>query len=212
MSGRKSWSKQLRESALAGPNKLAMGAMPFARTALEAATGKTLFPDMMKPKPIRDRTEHLLRSISLDMPYRYAMGIPTRGIDTDIMGTVLAYTDPGEAAYYRVLQTMGDYLEERHQEKGSYEPTEKSNALFYFKKARQRSDKQLSDYWLDKYKSMGGTSKSILQSVNKADPMAFLPRKERFGYVQSLDDQGRRNLKDARDYWKRIYKGSSMYR
>lgn len=212
ISGRKSWHKQLKESALAPVNKVVLGSTPFVRTGLEAALGRSLFPDISRPKPIRDRTEHLLRSISLDLPYRYAKGIPTRGKDTDLLGTVFAYTDPGESAYYYTLQKMGEYLDDKGMSKGSYDPSDKSNALYYYKQAIKRGNKELAQDWLDKYKKLGGNSKSILESVKKSDPLAFLPIKERHPFIATLDAEDQRTLKDARDWWKKTYKGSSMYR
>jgi len=207
VSGKKDLYKALQETATAAPNKLLMGATPFAKTTIEALTGKSLFPDITRPKPIRDRTEHILRSLSLDLPYRYAKGIPTRGLATDAMSPLFAYSDPGEAAYYHSLQKMGEYLETVHKERPPAEPTERSNALYYYKQAIKSGNYDLANDWWEKYKKMGGTRKTMLMSIKKSDPLQFLPVSERTRYINTLDADDRQTLKEARDWWKRTYRG-----
>jgi hypothetical protein len=210
VSGKKSLSKFAKETAIAPVNKVVMGAAPFARTGFEAITGRSLFPDIMRPKPIRDRMEHIARSISLDMPYRYFKGIPSKSMDQDALSTVMSYSEPGEAAYYYSLQKMGDYLEQVHKERPPGEPTDRSNALYYYKKARKLGDHTLAEKWWKQYKEYGGNSKTMLASIKKSDPLAFLPVSERAKFIRTLDQEDRQTLKDARDWWKKTYKGSSM--
>jgi N12 class adenine-specific DNA methylase len=203
VSGKVKWEKKFEEAYKAPIQKLVQGARPLEKTGFEIATGKTLYPDLFKPRPIRDKLEHAFKSISLQMPYRYFTGKPSRG--DEVAGFITYQSDPGEAAYYDTLSGIRDFLKENDVEVPEISPTKKSNALYYYKQAKKYGDKEAADKYLSEYLSLGGKKQDLLKSMRKSDPLAFVPLKYRRSYIKSLDAEDRKSLDSARKWWKETY-------
>ena len=203
--GKKSWSDLAAQAALAPFQKIIKGARPVEKTLGEALVGKTIFPDITKPRPIRDQWEHLFRAVSLDMPYRYFAGKPTRGAGTDILGVVAYTSDPGESAYYDFGSNARTWLENNNVEVPSITPTRRSNALYYYKQAIKYGDKEAAERYLAEYKKEGGNRKMMMQSVRKMRPITMVPRKYRRKFMDSLSPSDRETMQRANDWWKQTY-------
>ena len=58
-------------------NVVASGITPFIKTPMELASGRTYFPDLFKPRTIRDRGLYLAQSLGLDNEYKAVAGLPS---------------------------------------------------------------------------------------------------------------------------------------
>jgi len=207
MSGKKKWTKQLKEMAWAAPEKLVQAARPIEKSLAEAFLfKKSIYPEITKPRPIRDPVEHLFRVVDLDIPYRYAIGRPTRGVESEVGGVFTYKTDTGEQAYYDILNTARNYLEDQGvTEIPMFNPTPKSNALYYYKQAQRFGEKDKAQKYMNEYLKLGGKREDLMRSLKKAHPLAFVPVKFRQGFLSSLDGDDRAKLKSAQDWWKKVY-------
>lgn len=199
-------TKKAKEAGSAFANKLLQGAVPFEKTLAEAAYGKTVYPDIMNPRPIRDRAEHTLRMVSMDKVYRLLTKKPLKGEFQELTGLIMYNVDPGEAAYYSMRQKAFDWLDEKGVESFSSTPTDKSNALYYYKQSLKYGDEKLAAYWIGKYKELGGNNKGMKQSVKMGEVKMAVKKELRQEWLNSLDAQDKEVLEIANKWYDKTYK------
>jgi N12 class adenine-specific DNA methylase len=211
-SGKKSVGKFALEAAKAPVNKLVQGVRPDIKMPGELLTGRQLYPDVFNPRPIRDKGEHVARALSLEAFYRKAAGRPMKGGSTagqvweDILGTFTYSADPGEMAYYKARDLARTYLEDKGIDQPAHDPTDRSNALFYYKQAIKWGDAEAAERYLKKYKELGGNAKGLKISVQRAHPLASLPKRDLVKFLNRLDEQERETVKRATRWYKETYK------
>ena len=182
----------------------------------ETLTEQSLYPDPFTPRPVRDTTEHILQTFSLENLYRLAAGKPGRGktmaqhMLADIKSLLVYDSDPGEQAYYDTRKTIFDWLDKKSIERPSGKPTKRSNALYYYRQALKFGDFKAAERYLKKYYSLGGTSRTLRGSIKRAHPLASIPVKDRFRFRQSLGPQQVKRLRLALDWYDRTYKQKDL--
>ena len=201
--GKKS-GKEIASDALHEPiNRVVNASHPFLKTFFEVTTGKTIFPDIWKARPIRDRQEHFWKMLSLDIPYRYIAGKPVRGMGTDIQGLLLYSNDPGERAYWGARRMEYDFLDKEGKERPGFVPNKKSNALYYFKQARRFNDEKAAKKYFMEYIHLGGTKKGLGSSLEKGRPGSSIPKPLRGKFKAQLSPQQERSFSQAREWYQK---------
>lgn len=198
--------EMLKKMTLATPNKLVNAASPFTKLAGELMTGKSIYPDMTKPVPIRDKTEHIARFFALDEEYKALAGKPGKGYLNSLKNLLVYESDPGEQAYHSTRQQISRFLEKHGREQVTAEPTERSKALYYFRQAMKYRDKEAIDKYKTAYLKAGGKPENLYQSIKRAHPLAGLPLHMRQQFMQQLPAQERENIKLAVDWYKQAYR------
>jgi hypothetical protein len=182
----------------------------------ETLTEQSLYPDPFTPRPVRDTTEHILRTFSLDSLYRMAAGKPGRGktmaqhMLADIKSLLVYSSDPGEQAYYDTRKMVFDWLDKEEVERPSAKPTKRSNALYYYRQALKYGDFKAAERYLKKYYELGGTSRTLRGSIKRAHPLASIPMAKRFRFRRSLGPQEAQRLKMALDWYDLTYKKKDL--
>jgi len=218
LSGKVSWTKKLKEAALGPVERIVQAARPIEKSIGEVAARKTFYPEITRPRPIKDRTEHILKTLGLDLPYRYATRFtgspkPMRGgagigsLIKDLEAIATYRTEPGEGAYYTILNKEINFLREQGENVPGIEPTPKSTTLYYYKMAQRYGDKKAAQAYMEKYIEMGGTKQDLMKSIKKSHPLAILPIRYRRPFLSTLDGEDRRALEAAIDWWHKIYGG-----
>lgn len=193
-----------KKMLLATPNKIGNAALPYAKLGAELITKKTWYPDINKPRPIRDRAEHAARFLSLENEYRAATGKPSKGYVNSLKNAITYESDPGENAYNTIRSQAFDFMEKKGKPIPQGEPTERSNALYYYKQALRYKDKEAARKYLGEYKRLGGKMSGMLMSVNKSRPLAAVG-KYRYEFIKSLSAEDREKLKQAEKWFKSVY-------
>lgn len=191
--------------------KLITGLRPEPKMLFESITGSSLYPDPFSPKPIRDKVQHLLRTFSLDKIYNIAVGKPSRAgswekqfVD-DLKSMVIYETDPGETAYWEIRKRVFDFRKEKGHEAPTVHPTNKSNALYYYRQAIKYGDLAAAAKYYQKYIEYGGTAKSIADSIKRAHPLSSLPIKDRYAFRNSLSEKDLKTLEVALRWYRDTY-------
>lgn len=216
VSGKVPWSKKFDEALKAPVQKLVSGARPVEKGVFEAITGKTIYPEMFKPRAIRDPYEHLAKTVAMDMPYRFLaygagkVGLanapkPIKGLGDFITSPFIYQSEPGESAYYSTIQKITDFLGKQGYEVPDVSPTRRSNALYYYKKAQRFGDDKTAQQWLDEYIRLGGKMKDIRNSMKKSHPIAFIPIKLRREYWSQLDSEDQKTMDMAIKWWENTF-------
>lgn len=209
--GKKSLGDKGNEALTAPISRMVNSMRPFEKTAAEAMMGKSMYPDAFRPRPIRDKLEHILGTFSLDMPYRHIAGKPTRNqwADLDFIDDILnlvGYTaDGGEQAYYATRSRVIDYLRKQGKEPTYGDATNRSNALYYYRQALKYGDLAAAKKYLDQYAQYGGTRNGLKTSIKNADPLHGIGQKERRAFLASLSPEERQKLQRAQEWYKRTY-------
>ncbi|GEM_PF-6216305 len=155
MQGKATLREKLTEAGQGIPQKIIQGVRPDVKLFAELLSGKQLWPDAFKPRTIRDRMDYLVGQggALTSLPYRYLTGKPMRRLGKEVAEALFAYraVDPGEGAYIDVAQARRKWLEASGKAYAGGEPTERSNALFYYRLAQRYGDKKAEKRYLDKY-------------------------------------------------------------
>lgn len=195
----------LKKMTLATPNKLANSASPFTKLAGELIAGKSIYPDISKPMPIRDKSEQIARFFALDEEYKALAGKPSKGYLDSLKNLLVYESDPGEIAYHSTRQQIYRFLEKRGIESPAAEPTERSKSLYYFKQALRYQDKEAIAKYKAAYLEAGGKREGLHKSIKRAHPMGGLPLRLQGQFVQQLSPRDRENLKHAIEWYKEVY-------
>ncbi len=200
----------------AAATKLIHGVRPEPKILFETLTKTQTYPDPFSPRPIRDTLGHVLRTFSLDSIYRMASGKPGRGRTMaehflNDLKTILVYdSDPGEQAYYDVRKYVFDWLGDQGIERPSGKPTNRSNALYYYRQALKYGDLDAAKRYLMKYYDLGGSPRSLRTSIKRAHPLGSLAMKHRFKFRQSLSPEQQKKLEIALEWYNRVYRKEDL--
>lgn len=209
--GRKSWWQLLTEVPVSVANRLVQGIRPDIKVPAELITGRQVFPDVTKPRPIRDRYEHLARMFSLEPIYRHLAGRPVREgsvagrVMEDLGATIASRTDPGEAAFHQTKTMVFEFLEKNNIERPPTDPTNRSNALYYYRKAIQLGDTKAALHYLQRYKELGGSPAGVKISIKRQHPLSGLPAKYRLRFMASLSPEDRMVVRRAIQWYRKVY-------
>ena len=210
--GKKTFYDWMAESGKATMNTVLQGIGPQYKTPAELAAGKSFWPDVTKPKPIRDRMQHVMRVMALDkIPYDWAAGKPLRGetfwgrVVSDLSSLVVYSSDPQEIAYHEIRQEANKFLDKYKLTKPGIEPTDRSNALYYYKQALKFEDVKAAHKYLKKYAEMGGTIRGLKISIKLAHPLAGIPVKHRTAFVSSLNKEDKQRLRRGIQWYEQTY-------
>jgi hypothetical protein len=212
--GKKSIYQWVGEAPLETVNKLVQGVRPDIKIPMELATGRQLFPEFWRPRPIRDKWEHVSRLFSAEHLYRRVAGKPIRGDSVagrvlNDLANVFSYTaDPGETAYHETRTLIRDFLKTENIERPLTDPTTRANALYYYKQAIKFGDTPAAEKYLNKYKELGGKMKYLQVSIKRAHPTANLPARFRSKFFNRLSEKDRKTIKRATAWYKSTYKGA----
>lgn len=204
-SGKETIGDKALDAAKAPATKLISGVTPFIKTPAEALTRRSLFPDPLNPRPIRDPAETIAQMFSLEKPYRYFTDKPMRPVMNEIADLVTYTTDPGEAAYHMTRGLVAGWQSKQGDERSSTIPTSRQNALFYYKKATQLGETEKADRWKERYFKMGGEEKGIDQSVKASSPFGMLSKERREEFLSSLTPKEREVADRAEQWYLDIY-------
>ena len=209
LDGKKSL-RQVAEDMVKSPaNTLITGITPFISMPAELLSGKQFFPDAFEPRSIRDNMLYIAQSFGLENEYKALAGLPSRGYKESLK-SLLAYTsDPGQAAYYTILDEKQAFLEKLGK-KGTYGGrfTPKSNALYNLKLAIRYQDKEAFEKYLVEYVQLGGTLQGLEQSLDNMDPLHGLNEAEKAYFVAKwLDNEGRKRLIQAMKFYQEVIRG-----
>ncbi len=192
-------------------NKLVNSLRPEPKLLYESITGESAYPNVFAPRPIRDKIENVLSTFKLDIPYRTALGRPGHG-DTvakhlwhDLKGIITYTTEPGVQAYYDTKKLVMDWKKKNGLETGGGKPTNRGNALYYYKQAMKYGDLPAAKRYLTKYYELGGTRQGLKQSIKLANPLSGIRKQDRYAFRQSLSPAEVERMKKGIEWYKKTY-------
>lgn len=187
-------------------NKMANASVPFVKLAGELITQKSIYPDITRPVPVRDRKEHIARFFSFDEEYRALAGKPSKGYAEGFKKSLIYESDPGEQAYNTIRQLSYKYQEKYGKEKPATTPSDQANALYYYRQAVRYKDETAKKKYMQLYLDNGGKRSGLSESINRAAPLASLPTNLKYKFRSSLSAADQETLKKANEWYREVYK------
>lgn len=189
---------------------------PQYKFLAEVATGKQLYPDLFKPRNIRNRMEYVAKQVEADAVYRWFAKIPSKGLGDEVMRAVIYKQSAGESAYFQTFRIVDAFKEKiGKQAFQGYTPSKKSNALYYYKKAVRYGDERAKKKWLKEYVALAKQQnpnlknrdivENIHNSIQSAAPLASLPRRYHKAFERSLSKEDRKVVARAMKWYQSIY-------
>jgi hypothetical protein len=172
---------------------------------VELWSGISFYPQLTKPKTIRDRAEYVFNSLGVDSIYRYVSGKPTQGLGEIAQNAVIYKYDHKQSALREIQDLKKDF--QKRKSNALYWPDDKANALYYMKLAMKYKDQKAALKYLNQYFEYGGTGRGVVDSFASLNPMYGFTSKSTMEkgqeFVASLNDNERVKLKIAQDYFDR---------
>lgn len=215
MNGQQTVTGWLKGATSAAASKAFNGLNPLLKMPLEIATGKTYYPDVTKPRTIRDIWDYAASAIGLTREARALRGEPgPKYFDGDgaadktlnWLGEHMVYSvDPKEGAYYAILDRVRQF-QERVLGKtfDGAATTRRGTALRKLKTALRFKDRANVRWYLKEYYQLGGTKKGLKTSMQKMGPLAGLSKEERGQFLRWLPKDERKYLSKAMTYYREL--------
>lgn len=201
-------------------NKFWQSAGPHIKLPAELITGYTTYPDISRPRKIRDRLEHVFRQMALQGLYRRATGKPVEPTTIrsvaeeplsalwDVASKLALYeTDPGQSAYWDIQDEKRRYLKSIGKWSEGWSFSARAKALYHIKESIRYGDETAFDKYRTEYRGLGGSPENIQQSLNRLDPMGGLNKQQQAGFYRFLDEDGKQKLEKARQYYRTVLVG-----
>jgi proteasome lid subunit RPN8/RPN11 len=200
---------------------------PGPKTLMEYLTGTALYPSVFEEgkdisfriRGSRDRNEQALGMFAFEpivWAYQRATGKPMRPGQfnpINIAANLFTYgTDPGEAAYWEARSIAVAWKKNQGEESPRITPTERSNALYYYRRSLMWGDEAGAERWLRKYKELGGDTSNMRASVDRAHPYGFMTERDKGRFRESLSPEQKRIVERGIRFWNETMRGSGRRR
>jgi hypothetical protein len=212
LNGQKTWREWVKEIAMAPAQKAWQGITPLVKTPAEFITGKSTFPDLTKPRTIRDRAGYIANQLAATEELNALTGRPMRGTYQDSWNPakMLAYTiDPEESAYYTVQDLKNKYLDSKGDNGYADIVSDQSNALWQLKRAIRFGDTRAIEKYRKEYIRFGGTVTGMATSVRNLDPLHDIKIADREDFLRFIGEDGKKAIEKANRYYTRIRTASA---
>ncbi|MFZ2938544.1 MAG: hypothetical protein WA066_07600, partial [Candidatus Omnitrophota bacterium] len=200
-------AKDMAKSPL---NTIIQGITPFAKTPAELLTRRSLFPDVTKPRTIRDRWMHIAWSLGLGDEYKAIAVLPSEPYHKSLSKFFVYESDPLQAAYGDIYEERNRFLEKIGKGAEGFMISRRGNALYNFKLAIRYKDKDAARKAIAEYGKLGGTKEGLAISLKNMHPLHGLTEQERGAFLQYLDSEGIKKLKKANRFYMEVLSGEEV--
>jgi hypothetical protein len=220
MTGRMPIEEKLKDFYRSPINVVVQGLHPAWKVGGELAMRQAMFPEWHKPRVIRDRVLHTMRSIGLENEYiafmdTFVRPTPSRGYLKSVKNVFVYESDPFEAAYYDTYANKRRFQKKMGKFGEGYWLTPKGSALYSARTALRYGDEDAMVYYMNEYFKMGGTKKGLLRSLDNLNPLAGIAKKDRAAFVASLSPEDLDKLVKAMVFYVQLrtgHKASELFK
>jgi len=210
--GRKTIKEKAVEMAWAAPNVIIQGGQPFLKIGAELISRQAMFPDVSKPRVIRDRILHVARSLGVENEYNlfvdsFIRPVPGKGYTASAKKAFWYEADAFEAAYYdtfankrRFMKKIGKYAE-------GFWLSPKGSSLYNARTALRYQDEEAMLYYMQQYFERGGTKKGLQQSLENLNPLAGMNKKDQVAFTAQLTPEDLDKLIKALVFYRQLRTG-----
>jgi hypothetical protein len=200
------WQDLASDVGMAPVNRLANAVTPLAKAPAELTFGKTIFPDVLRPRMIRDRGQYAANTLGMGPLYRWYTDRSDAGDAAS--SVILKKRNPASQAWFDAQGMVYGYAERSGIAIGGGIASDKSNALYEARVALINGDRDRAVRWLRRYLQAGGNERGLKASVAAQNPIARLPVKARKPFMDSLSSDQRSAFDKGVRYWREHLAGA----
>jgi GGDEF domain-containing protein len=205
-------------------NHIFQSITPFIKVPADLLYGRKTYPNLMRPRGIRDPFEYVADQFDIGSEYRMLMDRPGKEPAVKYLEKYFDYQhEEDETAYFDWIGIVNDFKKSRGANTIGYSVTPKSNYLSWFKRARSEGDDESAQKFFKKYiaaayleggykgKDPETISKGIVQSIRESYkemfPLAKMTPQEIADLSATLPDKKKKILVRALRYWTNVLVG-----
>ncbi|MHA2135343.1 MAG: hypothetical protein ACW99J_15900 [Candidatus Thorarchaeota archaeon] len=212
MEGKKTVMDKVNEIWQAPINVVVQGGNPFLKVGTELLSRQAMFPDVFKPRVVRDRVLHLARSMGVENEYialmdTFVRPMPSKGYLQSMKKVFVYESDEFESAYYDTFSTKRRFMKKIGKYGEGFWLTPKGTALYNARTALRYNDDDAMMYYMQKYFELGGTRKGLLKSLDNLHPLSGIAKKDRAAFLASLKPDEMDKLVRALVYYVQLRTG-----
>lgn len=186
-------------------NKIVNGVNPYIKTTGELIFKKSLFPDMFKPRVIRNYGEQIAINLGLKDEYRAISPLPDMAYYKSLRKMFWEEMDPLASAYWNIVSNKYKFKEKKgNASSGSFAVSDRSLALYYYKQALTYGDASSAEHYLEKYIMLGGTKRGYNSSMSYLNPLRGIKDSEMDEFKKYLGEKNEKQLEQAMKYYDKI--------
>ncbi|KKL67092.1 hypothetical protein LCGC14_2138460, partial [marine sediment metagenome] len=204
--GRASFGELMEVIAKAPVNRILNGLTPVISAPVEYLSGKKFWPDVFRPRAIRDKARNLAQLFSLEHEYDVIFDRPSRGYGRSIETAVVYKRDAGANAYNRIKGMSYDWLrrEKGLEGSGGY-VTPRSTALYEWRLSKKFGDKKAERKAYERLRELGVSGTDLRASVRRAHPLGSISLRDRSTFLKTLTTRERKLLDKAIAWYDETY-------
>lgn len=207
LSGRKNLKEIAADMAKSPVNVVVQGLTPTIKQPVEVALRRQTFPDVFRPRTIRDRGLYLAESLGLGEEYKNLMGLPHKPYSETAKNIFVYQSDPGQAAYSDIYEQKQSFLRKLGKGSEGFWVTPKGLALYNYKLAVKYQDKQAAQKYLLEYVTKGGDANGLRASIQAMHPLAGMNKQEQQAFMQTLNKDDKRRMAQAIQFYETTLQG-----
>jgi len=172
---------------------------PFMKAPAELAVGQTAYPQVGKPRPIRDRAEYIAKNLGVEKEYDKLVGNPSTPYA--ISDLILYKVEPGTSVYYMTLDAKARWLKTARNRGVGYSESARGNAMRNYKMALRLNDKTAADKYLAEFTAAGGTKDGMLDSLESSHPAGGLSTVDSILFYNELEPVEKDEYRRAEQFY-----------
>jgi len=205
-------------------NQIFQSITPLIKVPADLLYGRKMYPNISKPRGIRDPWEYVADQLDIGPEYRIAVDRPGKDTIPQVVAKLFDYQhEENETAYFDWLGVVNDFRKARGTNTIGYSITPSSNYLYYFKRANAEGDKESAQKYFKKYvvatylqgglkgkdpkQITDGILAGVQQSYKNMFPLYGLSPVEVADLSKTLRPEQKRMLARATKYWAEIIVG-----
>ncbi len=207
-------------------NLIIQGGNPFIKVGAELLSRQSFFPDIYKPRAIRDWGLHVMRGLGLQNEYIALTDKPSKGYWDSIKDFFVYTYDPLQSSYGEILSLRKKFLEKKGKGGQGFWMSPRGNALYNARLAIRYGDEESAMASMAKYAHFlesepGWTELSkpemdaflmvkLKKSIENLQPLAALSNDEKLQFVKSLSTEEKKTLIKAQLYYMELATGQDI--
>lgn len=209
LAGRKTLGEIMQYSLEAPLNKLWQGSFPLVKLAGETALQRSTYPELFRPRTIKDRGQHIADSFGLGNEYKAIKGLPSRPYSESKWDLLLYRVHPGEAAMADIYELKRQYMKKIGKEAEGFWLTARGQAMSHYKTSLRLEDKEAAEKyfmeWIRLSVNAGLTPKqlntSFKTSMTRLHPLSGISPKDMPGFLEFIGPGEKDTVKRAVDFY-----------
>jgi hypothetical protein len=202
----------LRHLGVSAGEKTIGSAAPWLTVPLQGMSGLNFYPDITRPRMIRDRAQYFADQLQMGAVYKYLEGKPM-GKKGEVIPSLLRNSlwyeiDPKQAAYNDILDLKREFYRQKTGKKGGgggEEMDARREALYNMKASIRLEDEEAFRRYMIRFVELGGTAKQIQSSAQTFDPLYKMGKADRADFMAWLQPDDRKRLFMAQQYFEETF-------